>query len=223
MGTPRQSPPSPELKIFSDRLQKALEFKKVDLAALAKRLGYKPDDIRRLLAGMREPSLKRLALLANSLDCSVDYLLGLAPKPQREGVVVEANADAIKPQSSECERTSGQISGKAERLSAMAHELFESDVELLMHIARFLIERKEKGLSRFVKVVRQIKKERERAKAIENSGKEAKGKVGVDDYSPDLDDDGLDEDELWGDDDDKLEEEELENDEDFEDDDDFDD
>jgi transcriptional regulator with XRE-family HTH domain len=90
MGTARQSPPSPELKIFSDRLQEAMKFKKIDVAVLAKKSEYKPDDIHKMLSGMREPGLKKLILLANSLSCSVDFLLGLAPESQRADVVVEA-------------------------------------------------------------------------------------------------------------------------------------
>jgi transcriptional regulator with XRE-family HTH domain len=225
MGIARQSPPSPELKVFSDRIQKAIEFKKIDLAALAKDLDYKPEDIRRLLVGMREPSMKKLMLLANSLGCSVDYLLGLAPEARRADVVVEVDADAIKPPSSERGRTSGQISGKAGRLVAMASELPEFDVELLDRIAGFLIERKEKGLLKFVKIVKMArqnsKEETEKVESAKNFTEGSNGKVGLGAGNSDFDGDDLDEDELWDDANDDIKKKGLD-DEDFEDDDDFD-
>jgi transcriptional regulator with XRE-family HTH domain len=146
MGTSRQSPPSPELKIFSDRLQEAIKFKKIDIVVLAKESEYKPDDINKLLAGMKEPGFKKLILLANSLGCSVDYLLGITPRPQRASVVVEADTDAIKHQPNE----RGQTSGQCGQFVAMIPKLLESDIELLMHLAGFLIERKEKRLAKFM-------------------------------------------------------------------------
>jgi transcriptional regulator with XRE-family HTH domain len=223
MGVARQSPPSPELKVFSGRLQKAIEFKKIDIAVLVKDSEYKSDDIHRLLRGMREPGMKKLILLANSLGCSVDYLLGLAPEAQRASVVVEADTDAIKLQSSEHGQTSRQISGKAGRFIAMIPKLLESDVDLLMYLAGFLIERKEKGLSRFVKAVTaEPKKETERVKPIENFVRGNKNKDGLDGCSPDADDDDFDADELWDDVDDDFDEDEFDDDEDFDADDDFD-
>lgn len=152
MGTARQSPPSQELKIFSDRLQKAIEFKKIDLGVLAKESEYKPDDIHKLLTGMREPGFKKLTLLANSLGCSVDYLLGLTPEARRAGVV-EPDVDVVNPQPIESGQTSGRLSNKAEQFIAMLPALMELDVELLTYIAGFLIERKEKRLSKFIDAV----------------------------------------------------------------------
>jgi transcriptional regulator with XRE-family HTH domain len=220
MGTVRQSPPSPELDIFSDRLQKAIELKKIDLAVLAKDSEYKLDDIHRLLIGMREPGMKKLVLLANSLGCSVDYLLGLTPEAERASVVVEMSTDAIKPQSSEREQMSGQISSKAKQFIAMVPELLESDVELFMYLAGFLIERKEKKLSRFVKAVTaESKREAEKVKSIGSFAKKTNGWVGLDDCNLDSDDDDFDDDELWDDIDSDFEEEDFDDDEDFEDDD----
>jgi hypothetical protein len=219
MGIARQSPPSPELKTFSGRLQKAIEFSKIDIAVLAKKAEYKIDDIHKMLTGMREPGMKKLTLLANSLGCSVDYLLGLTPEAKRATVVAMADTDTIKHQSSECGQTSGQISGKAEQFVAMMPELLESDIELFMCIAGFLIERKEKRLLRFVKAVTtESKKETEKAKSIEDSFRESKDKAGFDDCNPDFDNDDFDEDELWDNVDDDFEEE-FDEDEDFEDDD----
>jgi transcriptional regulator with XRE-family HTH domain len=215
MGIARQSPPSPELKIFSDRLKKAIEFKKIDIAGLAKGSGYKPDDISKLLTGMREPSIKKLILLANTLGCSIDYLLGFSPEAKRASVVVSADIDAVERQSS----GHGQISGKAERFMAMLPKLLESDAELLMHIAGFLIERKEKGLARLMKAVADSKSKKELEK--EKSGVPPKASIGKpqdDDCDDGFDDDFDEEDELWDSD-----EDDFGDDEDFDDDyDDFD-
>jgi transcriptional regulator with XRE-family HTH domain len=203
MGVSRQSPPSPELKIFSDRLQKVIEFKKTDTAILAKSLDYKPDDIYKLLTGMREPSMKKLILLADLLGCSVDYLLGLTPEPQRASVVVEADTDALTSQSNEREQTSGQITGKEKPFLSMVSELPESDIELLMYIAGFLIERKEKRLSKIVSAIKNVKEENDSTSRILSS---------KEDSGLELTDDDLDEDSLWDD----VEEDEFE-DSDFED------
>jgi transcriptional regulator with XRE-family HTH domain len=153
MGIARQSPPSPELKVFSDRLLKAIEFKKIDIGVLAKDSGYSPCDIHRLLAGMREPGMKKLILLANTLGCSADYLLGLTPEARRATVVVEADTNALKPRSSEPGQTSGQISGKAARFAAMVPDLLESDIDLLAHLAGFLIVRRKDNLAKFKEAV----------------------------------------------------------------------
>jgi transcriptional regulator with XRE-family HTH domain len=147
MGTVRQSPPSSELKIFSNRLQKAIEFKKIDIAVLAKNSEYKSDDINKMLMGMREPSMKKLILLANSLECSVDYLLGLTAEIKRATVVPTADTNTpLSLQPSECGQTSGQISDNVEQIIALLPKLLEFDVELIRFIMEFLIEKREKRL-----------------------------------------------------------------------------
>jgi transcriptional regulator with XRE-family HTH domain len=153
MGTARKSPPSQELNIFSDRLREAIEFKKMDISVLAKETEYKPDDIHKLLTGMREPGFKKIMLLANSLGCSVDYLLGLTPRPQRASIVIEADTNALNQQPSERGQTSGQISGIVGQFVAMVPKLLESDVEILTCLAGFLIERKEKRLAKLMEAV----------------------------------------------------------------------
>jgi transcriptional regulator with XRE-family HTH domain len=210
MGIARQSPPSPELKIFSERIQKAIDFKKIDIAVLAKESGYKVEDIRKMLAGMREPSMKKLILLAGSLGCSVDYLLGLTSEVNRTTVT---DTGAIKHQSGEQGQTSGQISGKTHQFVTMIPELLESDVELLMYLAGFLIERKSKGLLRLAKAATTDPK-------TENLARELKGKAEFGRGSPYFCEDAFDEDELWDNDD--LEEE-FDDDDYFDDDDDDDD
>jgi transcriptional regulator with XRE-family HTH domain len=199
MGTVRKSPASPELKIFSDRFKKAIGFKKIDIAVLAKDSEYKPSYIQRLLTGKREPGMKKLILLANSLGCSVDYLLGLTTEARRATVVVEADTDAIKPRSSEHGQTSGQISGKAERLAAMIPELRDYNIELLTHIAEFIIEKRKQDLERLVEAITEEPK-----KDIEKGKVGFDGRVpdsGEDDFEDDFDDDDFEDDDFDDDDD----------------------
>jgi hypothetical protein len=113
--------------------------------------------------------------------------------------------DANKPQLSERGQTSGQISGKAEQLVAMMPELLESDVELLMYLAGFLIERKGKMLAKIMGTMT--------AKSPQEV--ESIPQISHDDFD--------EEDDLWEDiEDDDFEDDDFEED-DFEDDDDFDD
>jgi transcriptional regulator with XRE-family HTH domain len=214
MGIARQSPPSPELKIFSDRLQEAIKFKKIDTAVLAKESEYKPDDIHKLLTGMKEPGFKKLMLLANSLGCSVDYLLGLTPKPQRASVIVEADTDAIKHQPSERGQTSGQISGNVEPFVAMIPELLESDIELLMYLAGFLIERKEKRLAKFMGAL--TEKPSSVPETVSPKANDDLSDDDLDDSWDDIEDDEFEDDDLeeddFGEDDDFEDEDEDEDD-----------
>jgi transcriptional regulator with XRE-family HTH domain len=205
MGIARQSPPSAELIVFSDRLQKAIEFKKIDIEALAQDSEYKPDDINKMLKGMKEPGFKKLMLLANSLGCSVDYLLGLTPKPQRASVVVEVDTDAIKYHSGERGQTSGQISGNVERIVAMLPNLLEFDIELIKFIIGFLIEKRGERLTKLVGALTG-----KSSKEIESIPKETLPKS-----DDDLADDDFDEEDLWDIvEDDEFEDEDWEEDED---------
>jgi transcriptional regulator with XRE-family HTH domain len=153
MGIARQTPPSQELKNFASRLSKAIDLKKIELSVIAKKLGCAPVDVKKMLSGMREPTMKKLIVLANVLECSVDYLLGLTPEPQRASVVIEAGTNPGRPQSSQRGQTSGQIAGNAEQFAAIIPELLDSDTELLIYIAGFLIERKEKRLAKIAEAV----------------------------------------------------------------------
>jgi transcriptional regulator with XRE-family HTH domain len=208
MGTVRQSSPSPELITFSNRLQKAIDFNKIDISTLAKSSDYKPDDIHKLLTGMREPGMKKLILLANSLGCSVDYLLGLTPEAKRASVVVQADTDALKGQSSERGQTSGQTPGripdKAKALLAVIPQLMESDVELLLYIARFVKERREKALAIFMEAINDKHKGDSATKGSPKpSHEKALTNKGLDEDDLDLDED------LWNGIDDDLEDEDL--------------
>jgi transcriptional regulator with XRE-family HTH domain len=193
MGTVRQSPPSSELKIFSDRLQKAIEFRKIDIAALAKDSEYKSDDINKMLKGMREPSMKKLILLANSLGCSVDYLLGLTPETKRATVATMADTNTFKSQPSEHGQTSGQISGNVEQIITALPKLLEFDIELISFIIKFLIEKREKRIAKFVDVV---------------TGKSPKEVNSVNKTTISKEDNSFDDDDLWGD----IEDDEFEDD-----------
>jgi transcriptional regulator with XRE-family HTH domain len=210
MGIARQSPPSPELKVFSDRLREAIEFKKIDIPVLAKEAEYKPDDIHKLLAGMREPGFKKLTLLANSLGCSVDYLLGLTPRPQRASIVIEADTNALNPQPGERGQTSGQISGIAGPFVAMMSKLMESDIELLMYLAGFLVEKREKMLAKIMGDIN--------AKPSKETGviPQVPCSKNNDDSLDDLNEEDIEFEDEFEDDDDDFDEDDLE-DEDFDD------
>jgi transcriptional regulator with XRE-family HTH domain len=194
MGTARKSPPSLELRVFSERLQKAIEFKRIDISVLARESEYKPDDIHKLLSGMREPGLKKLMLLSSALGCSVDYLLGLTSEPKRAGVVVLADTDVLNRQSSERGQTSGQISGKLEQFITTVPKLLDADVEMFTYLAKFLIDRREKIFLRFSEKITKSS-EKEKLNPDKISVDKLKGKAGFDDC---LDDDGFDD--LWEDD-----------------------
>jgi transcriptional regulator with XRE-family HTH domain len=222
MGVARQSPPSPELKVFSDRLRKAIEFKKIDIEVLAKDSEYNPRDIHRLLAGMREPGMKKLMLLADSLGCSVDYLLGLTPEARRATIVIDVDTNALKPPSSEPGQTSGQISGKAGLFAAMLPDLMESDIDLLAHLAGFLIGRRKDSLARFKKAVMGASGKSGQL-PMKDSIPKAKDETAFDDDDDDdlfddLDDDFFDEDDDFEDDafeDDGFEEDDDDDDEEY--------
>jgi transcriptional regulator with XRE-family HTH domain len=154
MGVARQSSPSPELKTFSARLKKAIAFKKQSREVIAKEAGYTLADFERLLKGMREPGFKKLILLANSLGCSVDYLLGLTPEAKQASIVINADTEALRAESIK--------SDKVKQFLALVPELLEVDIELLAYIAGFLIERKEKGLKKLIETVAAAPKKRGR-------------------------------------------------------------
>jgi transcriptional regulator with XRE-family HTH domain len=208
MGRQRFLPPGPELELFSERLRTAMTFKNIGAASLAKDAGYEVSDINRLLAGMREPGMKKLILLAKSLECSADYLLGLADEPQRASAAAMTDADAIKPESAERGQTSGQrgqISGGAKQLAAGLSELPKSDVKLLLRITEFLIERRKEGMLKLVRAITADTKEEvspEKAVSAEKTNSKADSDD-FDGYSPNDDiefNDGLDDDDDYDDD-----------------------
>jgi transcriptional regulator with XRE-family HTH domain len=186
MGTPRQSQPGPELLIFGERLTKAIEFKKIDISVFAKELNCAPSDIKKMMGGMREPTMTKMIRIANILGCSVDYLLGLTPEAKRASLVVTADTGLLKPQRAGPVQASGQIPDKAGRFIALVSELLETDIDLLMYIAGFLIERKEKGLLRLAEAIN--------VEAKEDTKKSfSTGKPKVPEFDADFDED----DDLW--------------------------
>jgi DNA-binding helix-turn-helix protein len=137
MGGARKSPPSTELKTFSDRLQKVITLKKVDAKVLAKKLQCSPSDMQKILAGMREPSMKKLIVIAGALGCSVDYLLGLS-----DGLGSDSN-DVIsqKPQIA-------KNSAVSEPFFQIFPKLLDSDIELLTNMAQFIVDRRAKKMKK---------------------------------------------------------------------------
>ena len=63
-------------EIFSKRLKKIREEKKLSQADLAKKAGLQPAAISHFETGQRKPSFDNLKRLANALNISIDYLLG---------------------------------------------------------------------------------------------------------------------------------------------------
>jgi hypothetical protein len=171
-----------------------------------------------MMGGMREPAMVKMIRIANILGCSVDYLLGLTPEAKRASLVVTADTGLFKPKSGESVQTSGQASNKFEQFTAMASGLLEADIDLLMYIAGFLFERKEKGLLRLAKAMS------EGAEETPKESRSARVSIGRP-KSPDLEkklNDGFDEDDdlfdgVEDDYDYDYEEDEEEDDDDFDD------
>lgn len=147
MGTSRKTPPSPELKVFASRLSNAIALKKTNIQATAKKLGCAPADLKKMTLGMREPAMKRLIALADTLGCPADYLLGLTPEAERASVAAAGSRPA------ERARMSGRASDKLGGLIAMLPELLDADIELLAYMAGFLIDRRKNNLENFIKAV----------------------------------------------------------------------
>ena len=63
-------------EIFSKRLKKIREEKKLSQADLAKKAGLQPAAISHFETGQRKPSFDNLKRLVNALNISIDYLLG---------------------------------------------------------------------------------------------------------------------------------------------------
>jgi transcriptional regulator with XRE-family HTH domain len=221
MGAQRQSPPSPELKVFGNRLAKAAELKKIDISVLAKELNCAPADIKKMMSGMRELTMTKMMRVSNILGCSVDYLLGLTPEAKRASLVVTADTGLLKPESSEPVQTSGRIPGKFGQFMMMVSGLLETDIDLLMYIAGFLIERKEKGLLRLAKAINEgAKEDTKESRSVRVSAGKSKVSDSDEESDDDFEDDDLfdgveDEDDGGYEDDDIFDDEDDFDDEDF--------
>ena len=64
--------------VFTERFRTALFRKKIKQKELAQRLGMPPSQIGAYATGVRHPSIETLTKIANALEVSTDYLLGLS-------------------------------------------------------------------------------------------------------------------------------------------------
>lgn len=67
----------PPTEIFSNRLRSARDYRGFSQGDLAEKTGLQPSAISHFETGSRKPSFDNLRLLADKLDVSTDYLLGL--------------------------------------------------------------------------------------------------------------------------------------------------
>ena len=75
-------------KIFSKRLSDLIEEKNINKNTLAKKLEISYQQLNHYLNNQSYPSAKRLILLANYLNISLDYLLGLSNSKTNESDIV---------------------------------------------------------------------------------------------------------------------------------------
>jgi len=74
---------------FSQRLSFCMRQRKLNGAELSTLSGVTTATISRYINGLREPSVSNVILLANALNVSVDYLLGLHDAPDAK-ILIEA-------------------------------------------------------------------------------------------------------------------------------------
>ena len=67
--------PNPS-EIFPERLKAARDYRGLNQGELASRSGLQPSAISHFETGTRKPSFDNLHLLAETLDVTIDYLLG---------------------------------------------------------------------------------------------------------------------------------------------------
>lgn len=68
---------TPPTEVFPSRLRSAREFRGFSQGDLAEKTGLQPSAISHFETGSRKPSFDNLRILADNLDVSTDYLLGL--------------------------------------------------------------------------------------------------------------------------------------------------
>lgn len=81
--TSRMAAAKPPRGGFPERLRAARERQGWSQAELAERAGFQPSAISRFESGAAKPSFANLRRLAEVLDVSTDYLLGLVEDPLR--------------------------------------------------------------------------------------------------------------------------------------------
>jgi len=72
----QSSPPTSPSTVFPERLRAAREYRGLNQGELASRSGLQPSAISHFETGARKPSFDNLHLLAETLDVTIDYLLG---------------------------------------------------------------------------------------------------------------------------------------------------
>lgn len=80
---------SEKTKIFSQRLRKARELRKMSQADISERTGLQPSAISHFETGRRMPSFDNLKRLADALNVTTDYLLGRAEEPTVTGPIID--------------------------------------------------------------------------------------------------------------------------------------
>ena len=78
-----------DIEKFSRRLSFCMKQRKLNGAELSALSGVTTATISRYINGLREPSVSNVILLANALNVSADYLLGLHDVPDAK-ILIEA-------------------------------------------------------------------------------------------------------------------------------------
>lgn len=76
-----------DIEKFSRRLSFCMKQQKLNGAELSALSGVTTAAISRYINGLREPSVSNVILLANALNVSVDYLLGLHDVPDSKTLI----------------------------------------------------------------------------------------------------------------------------------------
>ncbi|MCQ2801583.1 MAG: helix-turn-helix transcriptional regulator [Bacilli bacterium] len=69
---------------IAGRIKEMMDKRKVNQSELARELGVHQYDISRMLNGKPFPSISQLTMIANYLDCSLYYLIGIQQESYRE-------------------------------------------------------------------------------------------------------------------------------------------
>lgn len=82
--------------MFAQRLKTAREYRNHSQASLAELINVAPQQIYRLETGKHTPSSDTVILLAQALDVSADFLLGLSDDMTGRAYPVELNPSEIR-------------------------------------------------------------------------------------------------------------------------------
>lgn len=122
----RMTEPFPEISPMAERIEARLERLDLDPASATKKAGLSPGAIERILTGQApSPRGTPLRKLAEVLECSVSYLVGLDPDvPPPPELLVEEQGDF------------GLLSGDQEALLRAYGRLDMASKQALLHVAR---------------------------------------------------------------------------------------